>query len=303
MTQGLTRRSFLTYCTASAAVLGLGPFDLFKIRTALANPAAPKVVWIQGAGCSGCSISFLNLVSAAAPINAAAVLTDTIDLIFHPTLMWASGEQASGIVTKTINEDNYVLIVEGGAPTAFDGGACLPWSVNGVEVTFQQAVVSAAARATKVICVGTCACFGGMSAAGENPGGVKPISTAIGEPTINISGCPPHPDAIVWAIAQLLAGNPIDLDGDGRPKAIYGKTVHNECPRNRTKTGKDWANAVGVDNLCLELLGCRGPDTSAPCPTWQWNDKANWCVDANGNCIGCTEKTFPGPYKFHRTIS
>lgn len=303
MTQGVSRRSFLSYCVASAAVLGLGPLDLLKVRTALANPTAPKVIWLQGSGCSGCSISFLNLVADSAPVDVAAVLTDTIDLLFHPTLMWASGEQASGLVTKAINDGNFVLVVEGGVPTAFGGAGCLPWSVNGVEVSFQQAVLGAAARAAKVICVGTCAAYGGVSAAGENPAAVQSVEVATGVPTLNIPGCPPHPNAMVWAIAQVLAGNSIDVDGHGRPTEIYGRTVHVACPRNRGRTGKDWANQSGVDHLCLELLGCRGPSTYAPCPTWQWNDRANWCVDANGVCIGCTEPTFPGNTKFHRTIS
>jgi NiFe hydrogenase small subunit HydA len=303
MTEGLSRRGFLGYCIASAAVLGLGPLDLFKIKTALANPSAPKVIWLQGSGCSGCSISFLNLVSEVAPVNVPAFLTDTVDLLFHPTLMWASGEQASQIVAKALREQDYILVVEGGVPTAFEGGACLPWSEGGVEVTFQQAITRAVARAKKVICVGTCATYGGVSAAGENPAIVKSVSDYCGVQTLNISGCPPHPNAIVWAIAQVLANNPINVDVFGRPTEIYGKSVHSECPRNRTKTGKDWANAAGVDHLCLELLGCRGPDTYAPCPTWQWNDKANWCVDANGTCVGCTEPSFPGTHKFHRTIS
>ena len=63
-----------------------------------------------------------------------------------------------------------------------------------------------APKAVKVLSIGTCASFGGMAAASPNPTQTKSVSAATGVSTINISGCPPHPDWIVWTIAQLLAG-------------------------------------------------------------------------------------------------
>jgi hydrogenase small subunit len=297
---GISRRNFLSYCIASAATIGLGPFDLLKLRVALASPAGPKVVWIQGAGCSGCSISFLNRIAADAPKNAAAVFTETVDLIYHPTLIAASGSMAGAIIAQAIQGGGHILVVEGGVPTAFAGAPCWPWSnTNHAEVTFLQAVRDAAESAKIVICVGTCASFGGVSAGGggENPGQVKPVSEIIGKPTINISGCPPHPDAIVWAIAQCVAGNTIELDDKGRPREIYGTIIHSICPRN----GKSRAGDYGADsdNCCLQGLGCFGPTTGAPCPNWKWNNSTNWCVDANANCLGCTEPTFPGSRNFY----
>jgi len=50
----ITRRSFFRYCTLSAAALGLGPTQLGLLREALANPAAPSVVWLIGSACTGC---------------------------------------------------------------------------------------------------------------------------------------------------------------------------------------------------------------------------------------------------------
>ena len=82
----------------------------------------------------------------------------------------------------------------------------LAWTYNGVDVTFQQAVTELAAKAAKILCIGTCASFGGIPAAGPNPTGVKSVKDVTGKPTINIAGCPAHPDWIVYVIAQLLAG-------------------------------------------------------------------------------------------------
>jgi hydrogenase small subunit len=289
----INRRSFMRYCVASAAVLGLSRFDLLKLRTALANPNAPKVIWLQGACCAGCSISFLNRISASAPTSTAALLTDDVDLIYHPTLMAAVGETASDVVMAAISAGNYLLVVEGGVPTAFGGGACIAWTRGGSDTTFQDAVSLVAAQASRVIAVGACASFGGVPSATPNPGSVKSVQAAIGKPVINVPGCPPHPDWIVWVIAQLLAGNPIQTDASGRPLGVYGTEVHAQCPRLNTAKSA----AFGLDNHCLLPLGCRGPGTMSPCanPSWPlWNNDNNWCVDANGLCIACTEPTFPG---------
>jgi hydrogenase small subunit len=268
--------------------------DILNMQVALAKTGGPKVIWLQGSGCSGCSISFLNRISDTVPTTAANVLQDSIDLIYHPTLMAAAGSQAASIIRDAIAAGGYVLLVEGGVPTAFGGAACWPWSIDGKEVTFQEAVIQAAANAAKVVCVGACASFGGVSAAGENPTGVTSVAKAIGKPTVNIPGCPPHPDWIVWAIAQILAGNAIELDAQSRPTALYGTRVHDDCQRLPKYQSKTFASICGVDESCLNLLGCRGPNTGAPCPTMKWNNGANWCVDANANCVGCTESTFPG---------
>jgi hydrogenase small subunit len=285
----ITRRSFFGYCISSAAALGLSHFDLFRLRTAMANPNGPKVIWLQGASCAGCSISFLNRIAATAPTTAAALLTDSIDLIYHPTLMAAAGETASAIAAQAVGSGGYVLVVEGGVPTAFEGAACWAWSRAGVEVTFQQAVVELANQATQVLSVGTCASFGGIPAAGPNPAGIRSVAAATGKTTINIAGCPPHPDSIVSVIAQLLAGSIPPVDGSGRPRDSYGTSVHTACPRS----GPTMAATLGVDNQCLMARGCRGPATMAPCASQKWNDRTNWCVDANSPCLGCTEPTFP----------
>jgi len=66
----VTRRQFLKWLSASAAVLGLSQTDLLRIEKALAAqptpdpnfPVAPlgRVIWIAGAACSGCPTSLLN---------------------------------------------------------------------------------------------------------------------------------------------------------------------------------------------------------------------------------------------------
>jgi hydrogenase small subunit len=287
----VTRRQFLKICGASAAALGISATDLALLEKALANENGPTIIWLQGAGCTGCSESFLNWVSSSGTPSqtAADVLIDSINLVYHPNLMALAGQSAVQVAEDAYGAGGYVLAVEGGVPTKFAGNTCWAWSYNGKDVTFQQAVLDLASRAAGILCVGTCASWGGLAAAPPNPTAVKGVRAATGKGTINIAGCPPHPEWIVWVVAQLILGKTIALDSYARPKAIFSKTVHDQCPRRESEE----ANVFGQDLRCVKELGCRGPDTRANCPAQLWNNKANWCCDANALCIGCTDPRFP----------
>jgi hydrogenase small subunit len=284
----ISRRDFLKYCGISAAALGLSSLDLLNLREALANPGAPSVIWLQGSSCSGCSVSFLNLISSAAPKTAAEVLTNSINLIYHPTLMPAAGQSAAAVAEEAAVRGGYVLAVEGGIPTAFNGGACIAWEHNGVEVTFADAVTKLSANAAAIISIGACSAFGGIPAVSKETG-VQSVSAFTGRKAINIAGCPPHPDWIVWTVVQLLLNKPIDLDSYGRPSELFRTTIHDQCPRRDGGKAKKYAE----QGKCLVNLGCKGPITQGNCPTLKWNNGVNWCVNANAPCIGCTNPDFP----------
>ncbi len=296
----ITRREFLRYCSFGAAAFGLTVTDLARLSEVLASPNGPSVIWLQGSACTGCSMSFLNRISTDAPKTAADVLINSINLVYHPNLMALAGESAVAQAKAAAAKGGYILAVEGGVPTAFNGHVCHAWTTaNGTDVTFQKAVTDLASKASTVISIGTCAAWGGIPAAPPNPAGVKGVQAATGKATINIPGCPPHPDWIVWAVVQLLLGNPVPLDAAGRPTQFSGYSVHEGCPRY----GLTKAQTFGVDGQCLMDLGCRGPMTMANCPQQLWNNRVNWCVDANSPCIGCCEPTFPGTQPFNTQIA
>lgn len=307
----ISRRSFLGYCAASATALGFSQLELFKLREALAKSDAPKVVWLGGSGCSGCSISFLNLVgdtllasantpTATVPTSPASLLKDNIDLVYHPVLMFAAGETAVAAAYEA-KSAKYILVVEGGVPTLFNGATGFAWTYKGKEVTIKDAVVDFSAKAAAIVAVGSCAAFGGVSAAGPNPGGVVPVSKAVSQSVINVPGCPTHPSWLVWTLAKLLINEPIALDGKGRPAQLYGgnQRIHDNCPR----LNSGYASGYGVDQRCLLMRGCNGPKTYSPCPSTKWNNGVNWCVDANSPCLGCTEPTFPNAGDFYNVNS
>ncbi|MDA8227594.1 MAG: twin-arginine translocation signal domain-containing protein, partial [Desulfitobacterium hafniense] len=56
----ISRRDFMKWVAASAAALGLSSWDLIKVEQVLASSTSPPVIWLQGAMCTGCSVSLLN---------------------------------------------------------------------------------------------------------------------------------------------------------------------------------------------------------------------------------------------------
>jgi hydrogenase small subunit len=305
----ITRREFLSLLAYSAAVMGCGaggssggtgqPATSSGVPTIPQGTGSPTVLWLSGAACSGCTVSLANRIAPSDPTDVGDLLINHINLAYHATLMGAAGDLAVKNL-KDLSSRPFILAVEGGIPTAFNGNACVLWSDGGTEVTALSAVRDLAGRSTANLCIGTCASFGGVAAASPNPTQIQSLSQATGKSTINIPGCPAHPDWIVLTIAELLAGRTPALDSNGRPATFFsGESlrIHERCPRREA----DEASTFGLDGRCLEGLGCKGPSTQADCPTRLWNNKTNWCVGANAVCLGCTESGFPDRFSpFYR---
>ena len=75
----VTRRDFLKVCGGTATFLGFSKLQVLE-ALAQAKEGKPAVLWIQGAGCTGCSVSLLNAVDP----DIAKVLLEIISLKFHP---------------------------------------------------------------------------------------------------------------------------------------------------------------------------------------------------------------------------
>jgi len=262
------------------------------------------LVWLAASGCTGCSVSLLN--SASPTIK--NILVDQIipgvhiNLRFHPTIMAGSGEQVIKALEDTVKEKkgNYILAVEGAIPAAINAEYCVMGERDGKPVNMETRLEELARDALAILAVGTCASFGGISAAAPNPSGCQPVkevieAKGINKPLINIPGCPPHPDWFVGTVASiLLNGLPKaeDLDDNLRPLAFYGKLIHENCPRRACFDEGKFAKKYG-DEGCLYELGCKGSITYADCPTRRWNNGTNWVIGAGAPCMGCTQPEFP----------
>lgn len=285
----VTRRDFLKYCVGSAAALGLEFSALGTLEKVLATGGGPPIIWIAAANCTGCTVSLANRVATGPPTDVADLLINTVNLAYHPNLMGAAGSLAVRNALDAENSGSFILAVEGGVPTAFGGRCCYVWNENGRDMTAMEVVNRLAPKAKAILGIGTCASFGGMSGAAPNPTAIKSVQSLTGKATINIPGCPAHPDWIVGTIAKLLTGTTVKLDSSRRPTDFFASNIHNSCPRNE----QTWATAFGQEGLCLRDKGCKGPNTRGDCPSRKWNGGTNWCVGANALCLGCTESGFP----------
>lgn len=295
----ISRRDFLKWCTASATVLGVTKFELDKLESVvMAAETTPPVIWLQGAGCSGCSISLMNSIRETTIDN---LLINKISMKYHQSLMTAAGDLAISAIDDTVSQYNgqFILVVEGAIPTYNNGTYCVIGEKGGEPWTMLDAVQELVVKAKYVIAAGTCASYGGIPKSGSNPTGAVRLYDIVERKqqskVINLPGCPIHPYTLTKTIIDLLLYGMPRTDKDGRPVMFYKEKVHANCPRRGTSKAKE----LGVVG-CYNGLGCLGPNTSNDCPNRKWNNKVNWCIESGHMCIGCASREFGNEsfYKF-----
>jgi len=274
-----------------------GDGSFYMSATVQENP----VIWIQAASDSGCSVSVLN--STRPQIR--SVLLDEIvpgqhiNLKFQATIMAGQGEPVVEILDSALEaREGYILVVEGSIPLREK--CCTLGEKEGKDVSIAQRIKDLGEKAAAVIALGTCASFGGIFAARPNytqSVGVMELfkREGIKTPVVNVPGCPPHPDWFIGTVAHVMLfglPGPDEVDELGRLKLFYGQLIHENCPRRAHFDAGRFAKTLS-EPYCLYLLGCRGPQTHADCPTRKWNGGVNWCIENNHPCIGCTEPEFP----------
>jgi len=326
----LSRREFLKL---AASVGAAATVNLASLEKALGGNGDPRVIWLQGQSCSGCSVSLLNSVNM---MTVDDLLLHGINLEYHSTLIAAAGDLAlsglagvhpspaelsafgsawlqsgtgldfdldqNGVVNfvdfAKLAAQGYVLVVEGSIPVGAAGRFC---HVGG-EMTMLDAFDRFSDKATHILAIGACAAYGGIPGANPNPTEALSVQQTLdyigrSKPVVNIPGCPAHPDWFVGTVSYLLAnGKPPSLDTVGRPMTYFAEQIHTNCPLKGKKVPR--AQELG-EYGCLEGLGCKGKITSADCPMRKWNsggpgqNGVNWCVGARNPCQGCTEPGFP----------
>ena len=289
------RRDFLKMAAAAVAVGRLAPAALARLAERLTGRDAPRVIWLQGAGCDGCAISFLNSVSLATADDA---VLNTLDVRFQNNLMAAAGDLAVSAAQAAGAEPGYILIIEGAIPTGAGGKYCTLWP----GMSMHAGVQTFAANAGFIVALGSCAAFGGVSAGTPNPTEAKGVGQVLGSDPrlINVPGCPAHPDWLVGTLVYLMTnGHLPPLDAHRRPLEFYGKRIHDHCFKRHKLCGSPvLAEQLGEEG-CMEFLGCKGKKTYSDCPLRKWNSSGpecfgvNWCIGAHSPCLGCVQPTYP----------
>lgn len=290
------RRAFLKFCSLAGSLLALPQASRALLPDRLSMAERLPVIWLSLQECTGCTEAFTR---AHTP-SLEKLILDFISLDYHHTLQAASGVAAerARIDSARRNAGDYLLVVDGSIALGMDG-ACSTIAGETNLSMLHEMTRSAAA----VMAIGSCAAFGGLPAASPNPTGATGVADLMlngaiaAKPLINLPGCPPLPLAISSTLAHLIAfGDFPALDDHFRPLAIYGKTVHERCPRYAHYIREEFAGAFDDEGArkgwCLFKLGCKGPVTHNACATLLWNDGTSFPVASGHPCIGCSEPGF-----------
>ena len=306
---GVSRRSLLEFCgkLMVAAPFGLG-------LTASGIPAAIaaelegahrlSVIWLHFQDCTGCTETLLRTSEP----DLADLVLQLISLDYHETLMAAAGHQAEAARHEAMQKERgkYVLVVEGSVPTR-DGGVYMELAGKPAIDVLEECARDAAA----IVAIGSCASWGGIPSSPPNPTGAVGVDSLVkGKPIVNIPGCPPNPYVLLATVLQYAVGGTLpELDAENRPLFAYDRTIHDHCPRRAHFDAGEFAKEFGDEGhrkgWCLYELGCKGPETHAPCSTRHFNEIPGvWPIGIGAPCFGCTERTvgFKKPFFDHASL-
>ncbi|TAH68216.1 MAG: twin-arginine translocation signal domain-containing protein [Rhodopseudomonas palustris] len=300
--QGITRRSFIKFCSLTATSLGLGSMGASQIAQALESKPRVPVIWMHGLECTCCSESFIR---SAHPLVKDVVLS-MISLDYDDTLMAAAGHQAEAILeeTRKKHKGQYVLAVEGNPPLNEDGMFCIDGGRPFVEKLKEMAE-----DAMAVVAWGSCASWGCVQAAKPNPTQATPIDKVIrNKPVIKVPGCPPIAEVMTGVITYIITfGRLPELDRQGRPKMFYSQRIHDKCYRrphfDAGQFVEEWDDDAARKGYCLYKMGCKGPTTYNACSTVRWNGGVSFPIQSGHGCIGCSEDGFWDKGSFYERLT
>jgi len=122
-------------------------------------------------------------------------------------------------------------------------------------------------------------------------------------PAVAVPGCPANGNGqlrviahmVLWALGKLPLP---ELDEHWRPKYIFGKTVHEQCPRAAWYAAGDFRKFPGEGTAqCLYAVGCKGPMSHCPWNKVGWVNGVGGPTRTGGVCIGCTEPGFTDSFE------
>ncbi|MCT7468258.1 hydrogenase small subunit [Aliarcobacter cryaerophilus] len=303
-TEGVNRRDFIKWVSATTATLMLPPMFAPLVAEATELMNRVPVIWIELQDCAGNTEALLR--SSAPTVD--DLLFDVLSLEFHHALMACAGNDAEHQLDDAVEhfKGKYLLFVEGSIPTAMNGNY---GTIGPSGETFQEHLARLSKDAAAIVAVGTCATFGGVPAASPNPTGAVGVMDLVkGKPIVNIPACPANPANMVGVVLHyVLTGQVPELDSLLRPKFAFGYRIHDNCERrahfDAGEFVEEWGDEGAKNNWCLYKVGCKGPMTFNNCSIIRYNDGANWPVGVGRGCIGCSEPDFWDKYAYERPMA
>ena len=302
--EGINRRDFMKWVSATTATLMLPPMFAPLVAEATELMNRVPVIWIELQDCAGNSEALLR--SAAPTVD--DLLFDVLSIEFQETLQAAAGHDADKQLEEAVEhfKGQYLLFVEGAIPMANNGQY---GTIGASGETFHDHLVRMAKDSAAVVAVGTCATFGGIPAAAPNPTGAVGVMDLVkGKPIVNIPACPANPANMVGVILHyVLTGQIPELDSLLRPKFAFGYRIHDNCERrahfDAGEFVEEWGDEGAKNNFCLYKVGCKGPMTFNNCSIVRYNEGTNWPIGVGRGCIGCSEPDFWDKYAYERPMA
>jgi hydrogenase small subunit len=275
------------------------------------------VIWMtSGLGCDGDSISMTAATNPSLEDLLRGCMPGMPPLImYNPMFAYETGEDfmrpwheaAAGRL------DPFILVLEGSVPNEDVNGEG-HWAALGCDpdtgepITTSTWIDRLVPKAAALLAMGTCAAYGGIPAMRNNPTGAMGLrdylgagaESHLGIPVINLPGCPVQPDNVTQTLLSLVLqiagmGPALDLDEQGRPVRIFGRTVHEICDRAGLAENGKFSSEYG-DGRCMVKLGCKGPVVKCNVPVRGWVNGIGGCPNVGGICMACTMPGFPDAY-------
>ncbi len=274
--------------------------------------------WLAGMSCDGCSIA---AVGATQP-SVESLISGTIPgvprvVLHHPVLDVEAGEaflEPYRLAAEGKLGAPYVVIYEGSIAdeslAAETGGYWAGLGVRAVDgepqpVSTAEWLREMSKHAAAIIAIGTCATWGGIPAAINNPTNSMGVMDFLGEdyrsalglPVVNIPGCSPVGDNFTETVAAVLLflqgiGPLPEFDELGRPAWLFDETVHRGCTRAGFYEEGVFAEEYGGKE-CLVEIGCWGPVVECNINKRGALNHLGGCMNVGAPCIGCTMPGFP----------
>ena len=268
-----------------------------------------NLLWLQSGGCGGCTLS---LIGAEGPDLLTSLAAAGIEVLWHPSLSAETGREALAVLERVLSGETPldILCLEGSVMRGPNGTGRFH-IMAGTDRPVMDWISDLAAVAGHVVAVGSCAAFGGITAAGDNhveacglvydgtePGGLlgHGFRAKSGLPVVNIAGCPIHPDWLTETLHQIAAGrfDRSQLDEWERPVGYTNHLVHHGCSRNEFYEFKASAERLCDLGCMMENLGCKGTQARADCNIRVWNGSGS-CLEGGYPCVNCTAPGFEEP--------
>jgi hydrogenase small subunit len=273
------------------------------------------VIWLtSGLGCDGDSVAITAAANPSIEDLLHGVLPGVPRLaVYNPMLAYETGAEFVAAFERAAagKLEPFVFVLEGSVPNERLSGEG-HWAGFGVDPSSGQPITThtwidrLAPRAAAVLALGTCAAYGGIPAMRGNPTGAMGLRDYLGAgwrskrgiPVVNLPGCPVQPDNITQTLLHLalhLGGveRMVDLDEQGRPNWLFGRTVQEGCQRAGFAEQGEFAQTPADHRGCLVKLGCKGPVVKCNVPTRGWINGVGGCPNVGGVCIACTMPGFP----------